>query len=816
MTFDFRAFCLAALLMAPGPALAAGPAPFDLAGPKLEATVTHAGRTLPISQAPNLSEGDRLWIKADLPAGQSVHYLLVAAFLQGATNPPPAGWFASSQTWTRKGAEGLRITVPKGAQQLLLFLAPETGGGFKAIVNAVRGRPGAFVRASQDLNQATLDRSRLDAYLAAIRKIDQADPDHLQTVSPLLARSLTIKLDATCLQRAVEQRASCLTQGQDSLVLNDGQSTSMVQALTSGYSADLVQALSATPKAGSGYYSPYIASVMDIAHILDSFHTAQYQYIPALVTEQDDRLSLMLNAPPSFQTPQSVLVVAMPAIEAAQTPPLHAIDPDQTYCIEQRGLVLPADGAPLAFSTQYAHDMVLRLKDKDGKVVDLPARADAEKGGFAVDAAGLQPADLQDAFDGALHGAWGFEPYDGPTFHFQNARPQHWQVIADDQNPLIAGHDGAVRLRAPGAACIESIMLQPPSGEAAKVDWKPTQPGEVAVTLPLKTAQPGAQTLLIGQYGRQEADTAALQVFAHAGDLQGFSVHAGDVFGVLRGDRLEEVKGLTLAGVQFAPAPSPSPDGGDGLVMTASDTVATSRLKPGETKTAKVALQDGRTVSLKVSVGAVRPRVSLIDKSVQPDAASGPGLIHLAGQDELAHDARLTFSIRAEAPTSFSGAEKVEIATGQGDIVATLTAANGLTLEDSQIALATLDTAKSLGASAFGPLRFRVAQGEAAGDWQPLATLVRLPILEGLKCSSGPDQGCELKGANLFLIDSLSADRGFDHPVTVPEGFAGSVLTVPHPTRGRLYVKLHDAPTVVNLAAFPLQGAAGGPAAGTR
>ena len=50
---------------------------------------------------------------------------------------------------------------------MLLFLAPETSGDFRTVVGAVRGRPGAFVRASQDLNQATLDRSRLDAHLAA-------------------------------------------------------------------------------------------------------------------------------------------------------------------------------------------------------------------------------------------------------------------------------------------------------------------------------------------------------------------------------------------------------------------------------------------------------------------------------------------------------------------------------------------------------------------------------------------------------------------------------------------------------------------------
>jgi hypothetical protein len=44
-------------------------APFDLAGPKLEVKVTRAGKTLPVSEVPNLAAGDRVWIKADLPTG---------------------------------------------------------------------------------------------------------------------------------------------------------------------------------------------------------------------------------------------------------------------------------------------------------------------------------------------------------------------------------------------------------------------------------------------------------------------------------------------------------------------------------------------------------------------------------------------------------------------------------------------------------------------------------------------------------------------------------------------------------------------------
>ena len=67
---------------------------------------------------------------------------MVTVFLSGSTNPPPPTWFFPCKTWTAKCArDGLTVTVPQGAQQVLLFLAPETGGDFKTLVGTVRGVP---------------------------------------------------------------------------------------------------------------------------------------------------------------------------------------------------------------------------------------------------------------------------------------------------------------------------------------------------------------------------------------------------------------------------------------------------------------------------------------------------------------------------------------------------------------------------------------------------------------------------------------------------------------------------------------------------
>ena len=803
--FALRLCVVLACLLTPRAAALADPAPFDLAGPDLEVRVTHAGSSLPVTETPNLAPGDRLAIRPDLPAGETVHYMLVVAFLRGATNPPPPEWFHQAQTWTPKGRDGVTVTVPDGAEQVVVFLAPQTGGDFRSLMDAVRGRPGAFVRASQDLNQAALDRSRLDAFLRAVRKVDPSDPDRLKTVSPLLARSLTVKLNTDCFQKMPELQAPCLMQGQDSLVLNDGHSTSIVEALTSGPTADLALQLSDSPAARLGIYSPYVAAVFDMARILDSFRTAQYQYIPALPLQHGDRIGLLLNSPPSFHAPQSVLVTALPAVEPPQSPPLEPVDPKQVFCAERTDLTLPVEGAPLAYSTGYAHDLTLRVKTKDGRTVDLPVKADAEKGGFIADTSGFAPGDFGEAMDGSLHGYWGFQPFDGPAFHLRNARPGPWRLAPDDEAGLIVGRDDTVRLQGDQAACVESVALKGPGDTTRPVDWKAVGPDGVDVTLPLTDAQPGPVALLVRQYGMKDADSVPLQAYAQAGRLDSFSVHAGDTTGVLTGTRLDEVAALTLDGVGYQPGTLTSSGGSDELVLNVADpSKIGDRLRPGRSLTARVQLKDGRKVNLKLVVGAARPRAVLIAKSVQdaPSATAAVAL-KLAGEDQLPQNALLTFSVRAEGPTRFDDTTAVEVSTADGSVSTRLTAGAGLTLEDAQVALARLDVGKALGASAYGPLRFRVVVDGAPADWQPLGELVRLPMLEGVHCPKDAGRPCQLAGANLFLIDSVADNAAFDHPVKVPEGFPGDSLPVPRPRAGRLYLRLHDDPQVVNEAVLP-------------
>jgi len=91
-----------------------------------------------------------------------------------------------------------------------------------------------------------------------------------------------------------------------------------------------------------------------------------------------------------------------------------------------------------------------------------------------------------------------------------------------------------------------------------------------------------------------------------------------------------------------------------------------------------------------------------------------------------------------------------------------------------------------------------------AGEWAPLANLVRIPTLKEVRCPDNPDKQCTLNGTDLFLLDSVSATSRFTHPVNVPLGFADSTLTVPRPLGTILYIKLRDDPSIINPVALPV------------
>jgi hypothetical protein len=782
------------------------PAPFDLSGPSLSVTVTRGGRSLPVGEVPNFASGDQLLVRTLLPSNQAIHYLLVAAFLRGPTNPPPEDWFFQCPTWKKKCAQtGMQLKIPAGAQQIVLFLAPETGGDFNTLRSAVRGRPGAFVRASQDLNQAALDRARLEVYLSSLRALDRADQARLREVAPLLARSLAIKVDEKCLDRVPGLQAPCLMQGQDTLILNDGHSTSIVEALTSGPASDLAMEASHTPQLNYGYYSPYLASIFDIGRLLDSMHLARYQYIPALATYDGDRMNLALNTPPSFHAPQSVLVAALPAVEPVRPPPLHAVDPRDVFCASKDSLVLPVEGAPLAFAARYAHDLVLRLSDSDGKSVDLPARADAEQGGIVVETSAASGQLGSARIQASLHGYWGFDVYDGPQFLLVRPQSRPWELSTADGGPLVVGRDGVVTLRAGSASCVRNVGVKDSAGREIPANLRTRQSDQIDIRLSLQDASPGELDFVVTQYGVNEPQQLSLQGFPDAGRLGSFTIHEGDEQGVLAGGRLDLVTGLKLKGTAFVPGPLIRSGLGEELPMPVRPGQARPDLKEGEPLVAHVTLKDGRVLPLNVVVSAPRPVANLIARSIQVRPSGTTMPIRIDDPGAMPSGSKLTFSIRSSPSNLLAHDATIEVASSGEEPIARLTAGNGaLLLASDSVAIATLDAAGVPDASAFGALKFRLIARGAAGDWQPLVTLVRMPDLERLRCPAADGADCDLVGTHLFLLDAVSTSQEFGSAVEVPAGYPGSVFRVPRVADGRLYVRLRDMPAVIGVVDLPV------------
>ncbi len=793
-------FCF--LLLAVSALWADSPA-FDLTGPKVDVHVKRGDVTLPIGQAPNLLPGDRLWIHPDFPDSQSERYVLVVAFLRGATNPPPPDWFTRVDTWTRQARnEGVFVTVPKEAQQALVFLVPETGGDFSTLRKAVHDRPGAFVRAGQDLQAASWDRMRLDAYLNEVRATSQIDPKTLKERAESAARSLGIKLDQQCFDKPTDQQAPCLVQHTEGLVLDDANAQSLVSQLASGTTGDLMNQLSYSSMGGGGQFSPYVGAIVDTAKILASLHTAHFQYIPALALPTKDTLNLRLNLPPSFRDPKSVVVVALPPVGPSKAPPLHPGNPLESSCAQKPGLVLQAEGAPLVFATELAHDLSLHIEAASGPL-DLPLAVSSSKGGlvFQKPLPDLPAGELT----GVIRGKWGFDDWEGPRFHLLSAGPQKWAIGADDQSALIVGRDDTLHVKGSSTLCVSSVTLRKPDGgDAVPLKWKATKPELLEVGVPLKDATPQTLLLDIHQYGLEKPDTLDLDAYAEAASLEHLTFSAGDRDALLKGTRLDEVAKATLGGLSWSPAGLARVQDFDQLTLNTEG--STLDFDPTKTYTAKVVLRDGRELKVPVTVNSPRPQVTLLSKATQEDSMATPSPVRMGSADDVPLGARLVFFLKSVVPQTFPRNQNIEVAAADGSFHTVLSLADGsLMLEDSKTALGTVEPLARFGSSAFGPVRARaVASNGVTGDWMPLGTLVRVPVFKELRCTHLVKNPCTLTGTNLFLAASISAAEDFSNPTEIPPDFTGGQLVVPHPANGVLYLKLRDDPQTVQTLTLPV------------
>ena len=781
---------------------------FDLAGPKIDARVTRGNITLPIAEVPNLEAGDRIWVRADMPVDQETRLLLIVAFLRETTNEPPDGWFTKIETWGKENAGGTTVTVPDGARAALLFVAPATGGGFETLRSAVRGRPGIFLRASAGLNRASFEQQRIERYLAGMMTIAQDDNEIIRDHSTKLARVLALGPNATCYTKPVEQQVDCLTQSREALLLDDGHGIGVAAALSTGASSDFINEASSAPALDGGNYSTYVGTLIDLVRLVSLLHTAQYQYIPAISFPQGSTLNLRLNAAPSFNNPKSVIVIGLPAVQAARLPPLKVQVAASAGCLSNPNLILPLDGAPLVFSTSFAHDLILHL---DGaSMQDIPLRPDAFQGGLvinhgrtptpqqgaesreATDSLLKSTESISTAISGTVRGYWGFDPFSGPTLKFQLGAGHDWKLMTETS--LLAGEDNQLTLTSDGIFCLQRALLLGDGANFTKASvMAPSasdQTNLLHLTLPMKGLAPGHYALMIEQYDGSKS-SIPLVAYASGTHLDAVTIHEGDRAAVVTGRGLEEVASLQVRHQRFLPEGSSNTSGALRLTTQNDVTIA-------DGDSAEVTLKDGRRMTVAISVEEPLPVVSLVSVDAVPASTVDEFVVRLVSGQGIPLNSDLSFVIQSE--NMFPRSLSIEVATIDGSVSTMLSIANGsLILQDERTVVAAFSPLKVFGESGFGKLAMRpVAKDGTKGAWKELGTLIRTPKVTDIQCTYAGLSTCLVKGAHLFFVQSFSASKSFEHAVEVPMGFDETQFAVPAPLdRSTIYLKLRDDPSVM-------------------
>lgn len=784
---------LVALMLCTGMRALADDQRFDLRGPTVLLSVTRSGVTLPIAEVPNLLPNDHLRVKANLPATQSNRLLLVVAFLRSTTNEPPDDWFTRIETWTPQGQHTTDIAVPVGAQRAVIFLAPAHSGDFDTLRSVVKKNPGVFSHAADSLFKVSLQQQRIERYLAGMQAVAQEEDKVIAARSAKLASALVLKPNADCFKQPVDDQVDCLTQTSAPMLLDSGSEQTISAAISTGASSDFINEASQND---GGVYSAYVGTVIDLVHLLGLLHTAQYRYIPAITLPQDASLNTRLNTAPSFGNPMSVIVVALPPIQASRLPDLHLATPRQAFCLRNPEMVLPLRGSTSFYSTEFAHDLYL---DFGGKT--LPITPDVLAGGLIRDLSrqvnGVAPiTDSADApfLRARLRGRWGFDEFDGPELLFQRSEGIGWKIM---NGPFLAGQTSPQQLNADATACLHNVFLRQPDGTASEIPFTMSDDGSINLSIPAQDRAAGKYLLQLSQYGSVAPIALPFTERANEGgnvELASLSTDGKNV--LITGKKLDEIAMVsTSAGKLAAASPVTQNDAIFSLPPKWTVSVGDNLL---------VTYLDGRTQN--ISLVAEDATATLHVLSLQPSVENPPGelAIELLTAGAIPLHSTLHFMVSSGgvvAPT-----DQIEIATVNGEANAVLSFQSpdaSLMLEDAHTIVGRIDLDRKLGESAFGALHIRMirANGEK-GQWIEFGTLVRRPHLSSVHCDA---KTCALHGSEIFLLQEIGDTQDLQDAVKIPRTAVADdfSFTVDKARVKTLYCSLRDNPTIT--AAIPLK-----------
>ena len=198
---------------------------------------------------------------------------------------------------------------------------------------------------------------------------------------------------------------------------------------------------------------------------------------------------------------------------------------------------------------------MLHVQDSAGHSVDLPATANAERGGFVVDARALQSSSVSGTVTGQLRGEWGFDPWNGPDFAFTNSRPQEWTFAAGETSAVTAADKISLHLQADSVVCVQGVTVDTPQGKTEKTTITRTPPRLLEVNLPITKSSQGVYTLVVSEYGQTKPEKVPVHVYPPSAVVTGLILHAGDDRAVMTGTHLQEVTTVEMSGTIFHAGP---------------------------------------------------------------------------------------------------------------------------------------------------------------------------------------------------------------------------------------------------------------------
>ena len=134
------------------------------------------------------------------------------------------------------------------------------------------------------------------------------------------------------------------------------------------------------------------------------------------------------------------------------------------------------------------------------------------------------------------------------------------------------------------------------------------------------------------QYDQPRADQLSARTFSEPAHIASVELHAGDRSLLLSGTRLNEIDKLTLGDLVFTPEPSGDSEADStSLRLSLPASPATPAIHIDDRLTAKIALHDGRVLTLPITVSAPRPVITLLGKSQDP----APGNDKMCIRDRL-------------------------------------------------------------------------------------------------------------------------------------------------------------------------------------